>query len=48
MAVLHHAIGDGAWQKLRAQFPAEYNDLLAPSDLERQTLTSGPRRADGS
>jgi uncharacterized protein (DUF2267 family) len=48
MAVLHQAVGDGAWQKLRAQFPAEYNDLLAPSDLDRQTLTSGPRRRDGS
>jgi uncharacterized protein (DUF2267 family) len=43
MAVLHAAVGDGAWNKLRQQFPGEYNDLFAPTDLERQTIPGGAR-----
>ncbi len=44
MATLRTALDDGAWQKLRAQFPSEYDDMLQPSDPERQTLRSGSSR----
>ena len=43
MAVLRAAVGDGAWDKLRQQFPAEYDDLFAPANLERQTIPGGAR-----
>jgi uncharacterized protein (DUF2267 family) len=43
MAVLRAALDDGAWAKLGAQFPPEYADLLAPGDLDRQTIRMSPR-----
>jgi uncharacterized protein (DUF2267 family) len=43
MAVLHAALGDGAWKKLRAEFPPEYEDLFAPIDPDRQTLRVSAR-----
>jgi uncharacterized protein (DUF2267 family) len=43
MAVLREAVDDGAWAKLREQFPAEYDDLLDPADLDRQTIRLAPR-----
>lgn len=46
MAVLRAAVSDGTWQKIRAQFPPEYDDLFAPSDLDRQTLRMSPRSTE--
>jgi uncharacterized protein (DUF2267 family) len=48
MTVLHAALGDGAWEKLRAQFPPEYDDLLVPDDLDRQTSRMPGRRTERS
>jgi uncharacterized protein (DUF2267 family) len=46
MAVLRAAVGDGTWQIIRAQFPPEYEDLFAPSDLDRQTVRVSPRSTE--
>jgi uncharacterized protein (DUF2267 family) len=43
MRVLHAALGEGAWNKMRAEFPPEYDDLFAPTDLDRQTLRVSAR-----
>jgi uncharacterized protein (DUF2267 family) len=43
MQVLHSAVGEGVWDQLRGQFPDEYQDLLTPTSLDRQTIPGSPR-----
>ena len=47
MTVLRAAVSEGAWESLRAQFPSQYDDLLMPADLDRQTIPTSPRSSQG-